>query len=240
MTREDENIKEQKVFMYLAVIVGFIVVCFILFYATKYSYVTEQGMLIALFGILATFVVIGNYTQVTHIKQETKENIKDLNTDVKKILADMYDPNDELRLQVKDKDIDIKIRTIIAAYLREQDQRYSTLVNELFYRLTNHDYIEMIKTITSPNGIYSCTVINPETNRTVKATVRLEGDNVVFRNRRGDIITDINVVNGQEYYELEIADLVQLWIKIRRPITEEAVHQAIFGLNNQNINEIIN
>lgn len=237
MKQEDENKKEQNVFMYLAVIVGLIVVCFIMFYATKYSYVTEQGMLIALFGILATFVVIGNYTQVTHIRQETKENIKDMSTNVNRILADMYDSNNDLRLQVKDKDIEIKIRTIIATYLREQDQRYSTLVNELFYRLTNHDYIEMIKTITSPNGIYSCTVINPETNRTINATVRLEGDNVVFRNRRGDIMTDINVVNGQEYYELEIADLVQLWIKIRRPVTEEAVRQAIFGINNQNINE---
>ena len=218
-----------RVLKYIILIVGIISMEVIIIFAAKNRYISDHGMVITFLGVLATFVVIGNYAQVAEIKQETKKSLEDMKHNVDKMYGEMYDPHDQLLLQKASEVGDERIREIVATYIREQDQRYSTLVNELFNRLTNREYIELIRTITTPNGRYSCNVLRNQARRSIRATVRLEGDFVVFRNMRGDIIDDVQMVNEHEYNRLEIADLIRLWQKISTPQQEEHVMQNIFG-----------
>lgn len=213
---------------YIILIVGIVILEFVIIFAAKNSYISDQGIVIAFLGVLATFVVIGNYAQVAEIKQETKKDLAEMKANVDKMYGEMFDPHGKLLLQKASEVGDERIREIVAAYIREQDQRYSTLVNELFNRLTNREYIELIRTITTPNGRYSCNVLRNQARRSIRATVRLEGDLVVFRNMRGDIIDDVQMVNEHEYNRLEIADLIRLWQKISVPQQEENVMQNIF------------
>lgn len=220
--------QENKQYLNIFVIVCTIILFIGVYYADKYSYMSDQGVVMTFFGILATFVVIGNYTQVSQIKNEMHSELSKNAENINKILSDMYDKDGKLRLQIKDTETKTQIETIVSNYWRQQDQRYSTLINELFKRIVNQDYVEMIKKITEPNGIYECKVLNPETNHIITATVRLEGVRIVFRNKQGKIVNDVKVVNEHDYNELEILDLVRLWKKISNPVQDEAVMQTIY------------
>lgn len=73
-------------------------------------------IVISFFGILATFVVIGNYSQVRDIKQETKEEINSL----KNHIEDEIDP---IKKQVLDKDSPTSI-------VRQQELILSSLYDD--------------------------------------------------------------------------------------------------------------
>lgn len=73
-------------------------------------------IVISFFGILATFVVIGNYSQVRDIKQETKEEINSLKNHIK-------DEIDPIKKQVLDKDSPTSI-------VRQQELILSSLYDD--------------------------------------------------------------------------------------------------------------
>lgn len=258
MSEESKNIYRN-----LAIIVGVIILLFAMHYAIKYEYVSDGVMVITMFGILATVIVLGNFSQVTQIKNETMSEITNIKTnltteitDIKtetrdkiskiennvdkysekvegikdrmdKVRNDMYDVNENPIFQEKT-DIDKKVREVAVNYWREQEYRYDTLVNELFKRLTAPNYTELIEAIVQPNGFYECMVMKKGGKRSLKASVRLEGENVVFRNTSGKIITDVVKIDDKECHESELAELVHFWVKIRQTSSESAVVGKIY------------
>ncbi len=69
----------------------------------------DSTLVIAFFGILATFVVISNYSQVKDIKQETHEEIKEFKQEISEKINDLHkkvlDDNNKLSIQSQHKQI---------------------------------------------------------------------------------------------------------------------------------------
>lgn len=90
-------------------------------------------IVISFFGILATFVVIGNYSQVRDIKQETKEEINSLKNHIK-------DEIDPIKKQVLDKDSPTSIVTQQELILSSlYDDRKKPILRILQNNLQIHD-----------------------------------------------------------------------------------------------------
>jgi hypothetical protein len=60
--------------------IGLILLGASLFLNISHTIITNESVVLAFIGVLATFIVVGNYAQVTEIRNDTKNQIKDLET----------------------------------------------------------------------------------------------------------------------------------------------------------------
>ena len=243
---------EKQIYKGIAIIVGFVGVIVAMYFAMKYAYISDAGLAISLFGILATFVVVGNFSQVTQIKNDTttdianlrtytsteigsiktdvkgiEEKVTSLNEKLEKVLGDMYDVEEKPRYQIKT-DNAKEVRSIVAEYWREQENKYNNLVYELFRRISAPNYTALIESVTLPKGTYSCLIMKKDAKRSIKATARLEGEFVIFRNNKGEVMNDVEKVNNNDYNEFEMYELLQLWMKIRQTSSSSVAMQNIY------------
>lgn len=184
----------------------------------KYNYISDVGLIISFFGILATFVVISNYAQA----KEAKDKVDGMESSITKIKNDIYDDKEQPVFKKEKAEVDEEIKEVATKLIQENNQRYNNIVNLLLEGLVPVQYAKLVKTIVEENNIYNCRVINPTTGREIKATAQLNEENkVVFKNRNHEIIENIEMVNGSKIDLPKIQQVVDLWKSINKTTREE-------------------
>lgn len=119
----------------VAKIILFIMLVYIIFLeVTGQLHLKDSSLVISFFGILATFVVIGNYSQVKDIKQDTHDEIN-------KIRQEITDNFNNLYKKVLDED---NVQSIISQHKQIltdlYDERGNSKLIPLTKMLQKHDY----------------------------------------------------------------------------------------------------
>ena len=121
------RISMRKIFKFLLglvllVIIGAIVCCIVGFFCPRFTYLNADNIVITFLGVLATFVVISNFSQVADIRDRTEKeldrmqkqmDLKELEQEKKIYMPsekaeDLMSKNEEVRNLVVDLGLDIK------------------------------------------------------------------------------------------------------------------------------------
>ena len=112
----------------VAKVILFIMLVFMIFLEiTGQLHLKDSSLVISFFGILATFVVIGNYSQVKDIKQDTHDEIN-------KIKQEITDNFNNLYKKVLDED---NVQSIISQHKQILTDLYDERGNSKLIPLTN-------------------------------------------------------------------------------------------------------
>lgn len=112
----------------VAKVILFIMLVFMIFLEiTGQTHLKDSSLVISFFGILATFVVIGNYSQVKDIKQDTHDEIR-------KIKQEITDKFNNLYKQVLDED---NVHSIVSQHKQILTDLYDERGNSKLTPLTN-------------------------------------------------------------------------------------------------------
>jgi len=95
----------------LVVIIGAIVCCIVGFFCPKFEYLNSDNIVITFLGILATFVVISNFSQVADIRNNTENELErmrkmmvDSKNEVGKELDKMKEELNETNIKLSERD----------------------------------------------------------------------------------------------------------------------------------------
>lgn len=189
---------------------------------------SDQGLVISFFGIIATFIVIGNYTQVEQIRQRTEQEINKIldKNNKDSIISKLDNMRDELYDKDTDKpkylsltdEYDRKIDSMVVKKLYLLDNHFNDFAQAIFNHLIYDKYKEIFVGVVFQNEVYKCQIMTASSKRNKSAWMRREGDRIVFRDKNGDIIESITEVNGVAYNQKEMHLLLELWDKINKSI----------------------
>ncbi len=187
--------------------------------AHKFQFITDVGLVVSFFGILATFVVISNYAQA----KEAKDKVEQMAANVQKIHDDLYDDNDNLIYKKSDNEIsEDEVKNIAKQLDQENNQQYYNLIEDIILEgLAPKQHLELIKTILRENGVFECVVINPESGRNKGVKVRIENNDVVIRDKKNNIMNGITTLNESPFDIEQIQNIVALHKKIQQKANEQ-------------------
>lgn len=195
----------------LVVIVSFIVLFFVLAICATIIWgnkeVKDDSIIIGFFGILATFVVIGNYSQVINIKNDIFDESRDSSLISK--VNQLYDATGKPKYESE-------ITREVSKQLDQLKNDYNQDLKAVFDFIIKSSHSELMSIVLA-NQEYVCTIKRTQTARRQTARAKIEGNEIVFRDYRRDIIDTIYSVNDSKY-DKDLYNRVVRWWKNNDPI----------------------
>lgn len=195
----------------LVVIVSFIVLFFVLAICATIIWgnkeVKDDSIIIGFFGILATFVVIGNYSQVINIKNDIFDESRDSSLISK--VNQLYDGTGKPKYESE-------ITREVSKQLDQLKNDYNQDLKAVFDFIIKSSHSELMSIVLA-NQEYVCTIKRTQTARRQTARAKIEGNEIVFRDYRRDIIDTIYSVNDSKY-DKDLYNRVVRWWKNNDPI----------------------
>ena len=188
---------------------------------------SQDSLVLGFFGILTTFVVIGNYAQVVNLKSEMKDDIAGINDETRtnslaSRINELYGASGRPKYE---DDINTKVTSAIEKFTREYNIQLKTIFD---FMLTNQ-HAEFLAQILSGKEV-KCKVRETADSNEQTTRAKLEGDKIIFRNSRSlNIIERIYTVNGKEFDLQTYNRIVKWWLQnASQSISEDAMN-TIFG-----------
>lgn len=190
--------------------------------------ISDSDVALGFFGILATFVVIGNYAQVSNIKNQMDQSINNItdesrdNTLASKV-NNLYDAFGRPKYE-------LEINAQITKALENVNKEYNKDLKVIFDFMLKNQHKDFLSDILSQKEV-KCKIYQIGENNEKTARAKLEGLQIVFRDGRRNIITDIIRVDKKEYDAATFNRIVKWWLQNDQSnISAEAIN-IIFGDN---------
>lgn len=220
---------------------GLVILC-VFFIVALIPHVKENGenIVISFIGILATFVVIGNYSQVSHIIDENRryqdairKQIEKLEDDWKEKMKDTNNEIQELKCLVKNDDGTSKIDEILKLkekfdFSSVEKRMMLNYQNSLEYinRLEYTSLIEaMLYLIQGEQRVLVSNIINDIKDKKYhvkqvghadiirNVTIVWNGSRLIFINAEGHFIENIEKVSNKNYDDEKVNNILSVLLK---------------------------
>ena len=207
----------------------------VIFLTVKNSFISDQGLVIGFFGILATVVVLGNYSQSENIRRDTQreiDKVQDSIRTINKIQNDFYvegHPKFDMSTEALNK----KISDEIGKRMLAQVASYEENLEKLFDYCVEEDYLEFMNSVVKRGENLPCMVRVRDKNRDRKAWAKFIDDKIVFRDANYTELKNVIKVNKLDYDEERMNKLAKLWKETHTSISPaDAVYGELYGINN--------
>lgn len=216
--------KEVIVIAIIAILLG---VFYVLVVFCKLQ-ITESEVALGFFGILATFVVIGNYAQVSNIKNQMDQSINNItdesrdNTLASKV-NNLYDAFGRPKYESE-------INTQITKALENVNKEYNKDLKVIFDFMLKNQHKDFLSDILSQKEI-KCKICQVGENNEKTARAKLEGSQIVFRDSRRNIITNVTRLDKKEYDASTFNRIVKWWLQHDQGNISAEAMNIIFGDN---------
>ena len=228
---------------------GMAILCTCLFFLGESQH-SADNLIIGFFGMLATFVVIGNYTQVSHVIDDNKTQQKKVEDQIAKFEEKLESLQEKILFDNGNSKIE-KILMFIDSLdttLPELQKRMLIEYQKQADEITNATYADFIKAITYlANGDqrvlvsdilnrknskkYTVTSRNSKTS-IVDVSVEQINEQLLFRDKSGNEIKDIIKVSNKPYKADEVIEILSI---IQKHSYKESAHQKTY----QTIHDLI-
>lgn len=216
------DIKEGDGIIVIYIILFIILIVVSVFLIFGDTHLTNDGLVIGFFGILATFIVIGNYSQVSKIENKMNKAIEEMNDETDKRSLKykvnfLYDDLDKPKYEAL---IDTQKKTIkaeVAQTLKELYNDNEKNLRKILEILITSPHRELLCSLLSGKEVDCSVKTTPAARKVQQAKAKIEGDEIVFRGEDRESISPISIVNGKEYNASEIKVLV-LWFHKKNEI----------------------
>ena len=227
-----ERVEWDRILIILLLLALMVIVIFL---TIKNSFISDQGLVIGFFGILATIVVLGNYSQSENIRRDTQreiDKIQDSVNTLNKIERDFYEeghPKFDLSPEVMNR----KISDEIGKRMLAQVKSYEENLDKLFDFCVAEDYKEFINIVVKKGDRLSCMVRTEGYNRDRRVWAKFIDNKIVFRYGNDEEIQNVIRVDKKDYDEERMNRLANLWKETHRSVDPaEVVYSELFGTNN--------
>jgi len=211
----------------------------VIFLTIKESFISDQGLVISFFGILATIVVLGNYSQSENMRRDTQREIDKVQDTVRiinMIQNDFYEeghPKFDLSPEVLNK----KISDEIGKRMLEQVKNYEENLDKLFDYCVAEDYRDFMEIVVKKGDRLLCLVRTKDYNRDRKVWAKFVDGKIVFRYANDVELHNIIRVDKKDYDEERMNKLANLWKETHKSENQaKDVYGELFGTNRNNIN----
>ncbi len=182
--------------------------------AIKHNFISDQGLVIGFFGILATIVVLGNYTQVESIRHETEREIDNMQqnvADIEKVKKDFYvEGRPRLDLYSKE-EIDKLISKEVGERMLTQVKLIEQNVDKLYDYCVGDNYKDFIDSVVKRKERKQCIIRRKDNNQRRIAWAKFIDNKIVFRDKNDGEFKDVVKVNDIAYDEERMNRLATLW-----------------------------
>lgn len=216
--------KEVIVIAIIAILLGVFYVL-VVFYKLQ---ITESEVALGFFGILATFVVMGNYAQVSNIKNQMDQSINNItdesrdNTLASKV-NNLYDAFGRPKYESE-------INAQITKALENVNKEYNKDLKVIFDFMLKNQHKDFLSDILSQKEI-KCKICQVGENNEKTARAKLEGSQIVFRDSRRNIITNVTRLDKKEYDASTFNRIVKWWLQHDQGNISAEAMNIIFGDN---------
>lgn len=195
---------------------------------------SEDSLIITFIGILATFVVIGNYSQVSHIIDEnksyqdkTEQRIEALNDTHEEFVKDVTTKVSYLRIKVervetlskKIENLDFSNveKQMVLNYQKNIEEinrnEYINMIDALIYLVQGEQRV-LISNIIGKAEDKKYSVKRREENVLIKnVTASWENEEVVFRDENNKIIENVEKVSNKVYNPEKVNRILRILLK---------------------------
>lgn len=196
---------------------------------------SEDSLIITFIGILATFIVIGNYSQVSHIIDEnksyqdkTEQRIEALNDTHEEFVKDVTTKVSDLRIKVEHVEtLSKKIENLDFSNVEKQmvlnyqknieeinRNRFINIIDILVY-LTQGEQRVLISNIfnNTKNQKYSVKRRGGKNTLIKNVTASWENEEVVFRDENNEIIENVEKVSNKVYNPEQVNRILRILLK---------------------------
>lgn len=195
---------------------------------------SEDSLIITFIGILATFVVIGNYSQVSHIIDEnksyqdkTEQRIEALNDTHEEFVKDVTTKVSYLRIKVehvetlakKIENLDFSNveKQMVLNYQKNIEEinrnEYINMIDALIYLVQGEQRV-LISNIIGKAEDKKYSVKRREENVLIKnVTASWENEEVVFRDENNEIIENVEKVSNKVYNPEHVNRILRILLK---------------------------
>lgn len=198
-----------------------------------------DGSIIGFFGILATFVVIGNYAQVTNIKNQVDKDIMDIRNHVDDEITKITNEKDDYSIiskvnrlyQGNSPKYEVDIPKIVSENFERQKKEYNLTLKYIFDVLLKNQHGEFLSDILSGKEV-KCKVKSHIDDNEKTARAKLEGSKIIFIDSLHQVpIESVIKVNGKVYDANTYNKIVEWWKSMNYGmISVEAINE-IYGIN---------
>ena len=197
---------------------------------------SEDSLIITFIGILATFVVIGNYSQVSHIIDEnksyqdkTEQRIEALNDTHEEFVKDVTTKVSYLRIKVEHVEtLSKKIENLDFSNVEKQmvlnyqknieeinRNEYINMIDALIYLVQGEQRV-LISNIIGKAEDKKYSVKRREENVLIKnVTASWENEEVVFRDENNEIIENVTKVSNKVYDAEKVNCILNILLKYK-------------------------
>lgn len=197
---------------------------------------SEDSLIITFIGILATFVVIGNYSQVSHIIDEnksyqdkTEQRIEALNDTHEEFVKDVTTKVSYLRIKVEHVEtLSKKIENLDFSNVEKQmvlnyqknieeinRNEYLNMIDALIYLVQGEQRV-LISNIIGKAEDKKYSVKRREENVLIKnVTASWEDGEVVFRGEKNEIIENVTKVSNKVYDAEKVNCILNILLKYK-------------------------
>ena len=154
----------------------------VVFLTIKNSFISDQGLVIGFFGILATIVVLGNYSQSENIRRDTQreiDKVQDSVVAINMIKNDFYEEGHP-KFGFSTKVIEEKISDEIGKRMLAQVASYEENLDKLFDYCVGKDYESFIYVVVKKEQRLPCLVRVKGYNRDRKAWAKFIDNKIVI------------------------------------------------------------
>ena len=239
MNREKESERIIKVVGY-SILIGFAITCICLLFVHN-SQMLSDTIAISFFGILATFVVIGNYSQVSHLVDENKkvqkqadERMTEVITKHKDEMECLYNEINKLKGITMNDDESSKLESSIN-FIEDFKNNFDRIKKELLLEyqknveeVNNKEFTNVIDSVIYLiQGEHKEFVLNMVNKQEIECNVKIhnskdainviakwEQEFLVFYNGEEKLPDDdIEVLNGIEFNAKQINEVLRVIMK---------------------------
>ena len=198
--------------------IGLIVICVGLMFSKDSS--SGDNLVIGFFGMLATFVVIGNFSQVSHIIRENKEAQEELGHKMETFKKNVEDRlNEVLKVTMYDSGaskiedllnfkntfnasiMEIKKQTLLDYQNNIEDitqKEFANIIEALVY-LTNGTHRVLVCNILNSKQDAKYMVKRNKDENGIKVQATWENNKLIFKDKDGKIIENVQVVSNKPF-----------------------------------------
>lgn len=193
---------------------------------------SNDSIVLGFFGILTTFVVIGNYAQVSKIQNQMDRNINTIIDETKENslaskINNLYDAWGQPRYESE-------LKSQMGNALIDITKEYNKDLRVVFDFMLKNRHRDFMSNILEHKEVKCKVKIVGETNpKTARA--KIEGTQIVFRNSiHRNIIEHIMELNGEEYDEVSFNRIIKWWLQYDSQIISPKAMDLIYGNGNSN------
>lgn len=195
--------------------------------------ISESEVALGFFGILATFVVIGNYAQVSNIKNQMDQSINNItdesrdNTLASKV-NNLYDAWGHPKYESE-------IRSQIRTDFEKLSKEYNRNLKNIFDFMLKNQHRDFLSDILSQKEV-KCKIRHIGEDREKTARAKIEGSQIIFRDSHRNIIPNVITVDRKEYNADAFNYILKWWLQNDQSNISAEAMNLIYG-DNPNIAE---